>query len=438
MKRINNRERRKQKTTAAACLTLGTVWAVGLTARPVFAQDTPPAPVPVAPAPVTPAVPGTADENESPVIGLPATPEEAPEADIFVRPGTPDTPDAAPFQLPKGEIMPPRPAAPVPVLRDLPYIGNLYQFGGQSTATADKTRRILALREMLKLGLTADDIAKALPLLRRLRDAQSQPPADPAKALDDEYQALLKARPGDPLPPSSAMKMQNAAQFVQDEQRTVWADLTKQIGAKKTEGLRSLVGQSAAFSNFNRMFFYNGAAPTLQYQNDIGVSSYRLNVTRPNAKPPRAERRTAPRNQSDTTFVPVPEPVAPVAPGAPQALTPAMPAAPGLPAPDNSRTRPGTVAPAAATPEPSYKIYRSPDYTAADPTYYALQSVTVPNLNAVNAKAQNHFQVQNPIFGASRLNAPVFITSAAGRLTLAELIDLLEQKLAAMQAGRGS
>ena len=249
---------RPRKQIATACLTFATVWTLGAATRPALAQN-PDGSDPTAP--IVGETTAPVDENVTPTV------EETTESQNAIAPPTGDSGAAqpAPFQQPKAESLTPRPG--VPVLGGIPYIGQLFQERGQTSAMAAKTRRILVLREMLKLGLTADDIAKALPLLHRLRDAESQPPANPEQALEDEYQALLRAKPGDPLPPSSTLKLQDAARFYREEQASGWAELAKQIGAKKAGGLRELVGQNTGYflnsgATLNPSLSYGSAATT--------------------------------------------------------------------------------------------------------------------------------------------------------------------------------
>jgi hypothetical protein len=121
--------------------------------------------------------------------------------------------------------------------------GALYRLDGRSQHMLDRLRRVLVLRQLLALGFTSADIAAALPLLRNLRDINTAPPADPDRAIEDEYRALLRANPGDPLPPNSVAKITDAAHYYRDEQAKIWNSLQRRIGARKADGLRTLLGQ---------------------------------------------------------------------------------------------------------------------------------------------------------------------------------------------------
>lgn len=168
----------------------------------------------------------------------------------------------------QGALQKPAPAKRegIPLLKDIPIIGNLFQAGKQKDAPAvvmldvgdawgnprqtlvtqkmaDRTRRIMVLRQLLTLGFTQADIETALPLLRRLHDLKSPKPMDPEKAMDEEYQALLKAGPKDPLPPNSALKIMDASRYYQEEQTKIWAEMAQRLGKTKSEGLFHLLRQ---------------------------------------------------------------------------------------------------------------------------------------------------------------------------------------------------
>ncbi len=177
-----------------------------------------------------------------------------------------------PAPSPAPPLEPGRPAEPVPAtqegldyLQSLPIIGNFFQTGkpqndsvselvqhanGDSSQTtaltqkmADRTRRIMVLRQLLTLGFTQADIQTALPQLHRLHDLKSPKPMDPEKAMDEEYQALLKASPKDPLPPNSALKIMDASRYYQEEQAKIWGEMAQRLGKTKSEGLSHLLRQ---------------------------------------------------------------------------------------------------------------------------------------------------------------------------------------------------
>ncbi len=107
-------------------------------------------------------------------------------------------------------------------------------------------RRIVVLRQLVSAGFSTSDIANAIHVLRGLRDAKSAPTVDPEMAMREEYQALLKASPGTPLPPSSAVTVADAARYYQDAHLKVWTALARRLGRGKADVLRRLLGQDAA------------------------------------------------------------------------------------------------------------------------------------------------------------------------------------------------
>jgi hypothetical protein len=130
-----------------------------------------------------------------------------------------------------------------PVYAQPPGISALSRLGERSQHTLNRLRRVLVLRQLLTLGFTTGDIAATLPLLRSLRDISTPPPADPDQAIEEEYKALLLASPGNPLPPSSAVKITDAARYYREEQAKIWGGLGRKLGSRKAEGLRALLGQ---------------------------------------------------------------------------------------------------------------------------------------------------------------------------------------------------
>src|SRR5579872_389536 len=121
---------------------------------------------------------------------------------------------------------------------------NLYlSYPSSSQHRVDRIRRIMVLRQLLGLGFSSGDINGVLPLLRELQAISSRPPADPDAAIEQEYQELLRAAPGKPLPPSSAAKITDAATYYREEQRRIWTAIERKVGGRKAAGLRSLLGQ---------------------------------------------------------------------------------------------------------------------------------------------------------------------------------------------------
>ena len=117
-----------------------------------------------------------------------------------------------------------------------------------SPEMAKKTRDIALLRQMLALKLTARDIEQALPLLRELKSADKVVPVKPEQALDEEYQNLLRARPGDPMPASSAEALRDAASGFRSRKQAIWDRMGQEIGREKAAGIRAMLRSDSIFT----------------------------------------------------------------------------------------------------------------------------------------------------------------------------------------------
>lgn len=138
----------------------------------------------------------------------------------------------------------------------------------QSPGMGKKARQIMILRQMLNLKLTERDIEKALPILKQMRDMPKEKPVSADQAMDEELNALLKAKPGDPLPPSSASGIRSSASRLRDRNEALWNDMTKAIGKEKTIGIRSMISSGSSFIT-NKEFF----APFLNsWNNNVAPS----------------------------------------------------------------------------------------------------------------------------------------------------------------------
>jgi len=161
----------------------------------------------------------------------------------------------------------------------------------------DRTRRIMALRQLLKLGFSKEDIETALPLLQRLRDIKTPPPTDPEKAMDEEYQALLKAKPTEPLPPSSTEKIMDAARYYRTEQTKIWTEMTQRLGKSKSDGLDDLTGYSKG------SFFSMTWTPRLALSSSYSVNYYPTSKPSPTQKPGDARLETVPPPKAEKPTV---------------------------------------------------------------------------------------------------------------------------------------
>ena len=146
-------------------------------------------------------------------------------------------------------------------------------FGGDSPMSK-KTRRVVALRKMLALKLAQRDLEKALPILKQMDESNLKAPVNPEKALDEEYQALLKANPGDKLPPSSSGSMLGAAAESVSDHKKLVSELEKEIGKQKSEGLLALINNQSSI-NFTTTF--NNGVNVYQYNDNWNGS--KLNYT---------------------------------------------------------------------------------------------------------------------------------------------------------------
>lgn len=131
-----------------------------------------------------------------------------------------------------------------------------------SPEMAKKTREIALLRQMLNLKLSARDIEQALPLLRELKNADKVVPAKPEQAIDEEYNQLLRARPGDPIPASSAEAFRDAASGFRSRKQAIWDRMGQQIGKEKANGIRAMLRTESNFTWSNGTGLQQFFAPT--------------------------------------------------------------------------------------------------------------------------------------------------------------------------------
>jgi len=121
---------------------------------------------------------------------------------------------------------------------------------------AKKMSTIMALREMLEMGLTARHISTALPVLKELQAAEKTLKEQSERLLEAEKQTLLAAQPDDPLPADSGEKMRKLMENYREKQESLWGTLSKSLGENRINRLRALLGQGAA-----RPFQLRGGQP---------------------------------------------------------------------------------------------------------------------------------------------------------------------------------
>jgi hypothetical protein len=267
---------------------------------------------------------------------------------------------------------------------------------------AKKTRDIALLREMLVLKLTRGDIEKAIPLLRELKDSSKAAPVKPEQAMDEEYRLLLEARPGDPMPPSSSHALRDAAGSSRSRRQAIWDKMAQQIGREKANGIRGMLrseGNGAwSFSSSSNNFF---VAP-----NAVTPFRYNIQVNPPTA--PAVPRRKLTAPDAPVTANPVDGDIAPE-PARPDDAKPADPAQPRL---------------APAAPQPP-----SPDET---PAAAARRQAREERAARRNRGAGPPAPGAPPVPAVPNGGGMRFFTFY-NQVTVDELIDLFERKLAAMR-----
>jgi hypothetical protein len=295
---------------------------------------------------------------------------------------------------------------------------------------AKKTRDIALLRQMLSLKLTARDIEKAIPLLKEVKESDKIVPAKPEQAMDEEYRKLLEAKPGDPMPPSSADVFRDAAGNFRTRKQAVWEKMAQQIGRDKMNGIRGMLRSEGT------TFFSNGTA----FQNLISKPGTFTIPGPTDVQPPRRGPERAPRAK------PAPAPgEAPATADAPVTINPVdgddspavvspRPAKPGDLAAGVVRVaRPRATQPGAEPASPQepatadsaesarrkeraeQRAARAQGGTTAPPTTYYLS----PGARGLTLDS-----------GGNRMR---FAWTAYNQVSVDELIDLFERKLAAMR-----
>lgn len=106
-----------------------------------------------------------------------------------------------------------------------------------------KMKDIHSLRYINNIKLTRKEIEAILPPLKSLRNAEKVAQTQSEKALEEERLALLEAAPDDPDPINSAPSVQiELERYRQTEQKT-WREVEKIVGARKASMLQILVGR---------------------------------------------------------------------------------------------------------------------------------------------------------------------------------------------------
>jgi hypothetical protein len=207
------------KQISPRCLTLGALLALGSVGIAASAQS-PPGATPQGGRPDQPQRrdPNAGFRGNQPQAGPQGIPglQLGGDPNQFF-PGGPQNPDFGPG-VPFGPMIPPTPEM------------------------GKKTMEIMALREMLRIRLTAKDIAASLPPLHELREAEKTLQSRSDRILEEEKRALLAASPDEAPPLESGDKMRQAIETYGNIQEKTWSTITRSIGPEKANGLRRLLG----------------------------------------------------------------------------------------------------------------------------------------------------------------------------------------------------
>ena len=114
--------------------------------------------------------------------------------------------------------------------------------GPMTPTLAAKTAQLMALRRIVGLKLTRDEISAALPHIKALRAAEKAMESAAERALDDEKKALLAAGPNTTAPRGGGLKMREAADTLSARHDETWKALAEAVGPAKARGLQQLVG----------------------------------------------------------------------------------------------------------------------------------------------------------------------------------------------------
>jgi hypothetical protein len=106
---------------------------------------------------------------------------------------------------------------------------------------AKKMVAIRALRQMYAVGLTSRDISAALPALKNMREVEKTLESRSNQILDEEKRALLAAAPNTPLPQDSGQRLMEASASYRQQMDRGWEAITNGIGPDKAGLLRGLV-----------------------------------------------------------------------------------------------------------------------------------------------------------------------------------------------------
>lgn len=116
--------------------------------------------------------------------------------------------------------------------------------GAPTPEIAKRIDAVRVLREIVTLGIGKSDIAAALPILRRLLQAEAVAQAGSIAALEQQKKALLAATSPDRMPPLPTDALRAQAAALRAQQTKLWAEMSTAIGAVKASELRRLLGSA--------------------------------------------------------------------------------------------------------------------------------------------------------------------------------------------------
>lgn len=283
------------------------------------------------------------------------------------QPGMPPTP----FIQPGG----PMPFGPAPMMQQA------------MPSLARKMTEIMALHEIVGMGLTAADISSILPPLRELRDAQKALESRMTQILDEHKRALLSAQPDANPPHDPAPDMRAASQRYAEAVGKTGEALSRAIGPERAQHLLTLI---------------------------LG-----------------GPQQTGPM---------MPAPVPSFQPGQPNPYWLSAPTPPGTPPPGQFAPQPGgtlppnvPVPPARASQRARRAARQSVVPGAGQNSGFAPVLPGRPGMPPMQPGQPGMMPGPNPFPQLAPTGPPFGMPGAQMRLTISELVDLLEQKLAAMK-----
>jgi hypothetical protein len=90
-----------------------------------------------------------------------------------------------------------------------------------------------------------------------MKNADKVAPVKPEQALDEEYEKLLRAKPGDPMPPPSSNVLRGAANGFRTRRQEIWDKMAQEIGQEKANGIRAML-RSESFPAATWQGLFNG------------------------------------------------------------------------------------------------------------------------------------------------------------------------------------